>query len=49
LLLPGDGHGFYNRVNRLRLAASVEAFLATELGGRAERPSPEEEFRSFLR
>jgi dipeptidyl aminopeptidase/acylaminoacyl peptidase len=49
LVLPDEGHSLGNPVNRLRFAASVEAFLAAELGGRAEPPAPEEEFRSLLR
>jgi len=49
LVLPGDGHGFLNPANRLRLAAAAEAFLASILGGRYEAPAPQEDLKPFVR
>jgi len=36
LLFPDEGHGFAKPENRLRFYAAAEAFLAQQLGGRAE-------------
>jgi dipeptidyl aminopeptidase/acylaminoacyl peptidase len=36
LLFPDEGHGFAKPENRLRFYAAAEAFLAKQLGGRAE-------------
>ena len=49
LVLPGDGHGFLDPSNRLRLAAATEWLLADVLGGRFERLSPQEDLKPFVR
>jgi len=39
---PDEGHGFARPENRKAFNAAVEKFLADQLGGRSEPPSPEE-------
>lgn len=45
ILFPDEGHGFLRPENRTRWFAAVESFLAKHLGGRAEPPAPEEDWR----
>ena len=50
LLFPDAGHmGGGIPVNLLRRWAAIEDFLAKHLGGRAEPPSPDEKWQTFLR
>ena len=47
LVFPDEGHGFVRPDNRAKWFAATEAFLAKQLGGRAEPPSKEEEWNSL--
>ncbi|MCC6234469.1 MAG: S9 family peptidase [Verrucomicrobiales bacterium] len=49
LYFPEEGASIRSLAARLRFAAAVEAFLARHLGGRAEPPSPGENFESLRR
>jgi hypothetical protein len=40
LLAPDEGHGFAGRENRLAVAAAMEKFFATHLGGRCQDEMP---------
>jgi dienelactone hydrolase len=40
LLAPDEGHGFAGRENRLAVAAAMEQFFATPLGGRCQDEMP---------
>ncbi|HEX8463705.1 MAG TPA: S9 family peptidase [Abditibacterium sp.] len=43
LLFADEGHGFARPINRLKFYAATEAFLAKNIGGRAEAPKAGEE------
>ena len=49
LLLPDDGHGLHQPVNRLRAYALAEQVLARYLGGRAEPTHAHENAEPFLK
>ncbi len=49
LVFDDEGHGFVRPENKKRFYAAVEHFLAENLGGEAEPPSPNEEWHDFLR
>jgi dipeptidyl aminopeptidase/acylaminoacyl peptidase len=49
LLFPDEGHGLARPENRLKFYAAAEQFLAQHLGGRAEPPSPAEDFTHLRR
>jgi dipeptidyl aminopeptidase/acylaminoacyl peptidase len=47
IVFPDEGHGFVRPENRAKWFAATEAFLANQLGGRAEPPSSEEEWKTL--
>ena len=47
IVFPNEGHGFSNPENNLRFYAATENFLAKYLGGRAEPPKPEHDWKAF--
>lgn len=49
LVFENEGHGFANPENNQRFTALTEAFLAENLNGRAQPPSPEEDPAPYLR
>jgi len=48
IVFPDEGHGFARPENSLRFWAATEGFLAKYLGGRAEPPTPEEDWKPFM-
>lgn len=48
-MFDDEGHGFMRRVNAQRFDAAAEAFLAEQLGGRAEPAHAGEEIEPVLR
>ena len=48
IVFEDEGHGFARPENSLRFFAATEDFLAKYLGGRAEPPSPEEDWTGFM-
>lgn len=48
IVFPDEGHGFQRPENSLRFYAAAEQFLAKWLGGRAEPPSPADDWAPFL-
>jgi len=48
IVFPDEGHGFARPENSMRFWAATEDFLAKFLGGRAEPPSPEEDWKPFM-
>jgi dipeptidyl aminopeptidase/acylaminoacyl peptidase len=48
IVFPDEGHGFARPENSLRFWAGTEDFLAKYLGGRAEPPSPDEDWKPFM-
>lgn len=49
IVFEDEGHGFVRPENNMRFFAAMERFLAKYLGGRAEPPSPEEDWTPFTR
>ena len=49
IVFEDEGHGFVRPENSLRFFAATEQFLAKYLGGRAEPPSPDEDWAPFSR
>jgi dipeptidyl aminopeptidase/acylaminoacyl peptidase len=49
IVFPDEGHGFARPENNKRFNAAVEAFLAKNLGGRAEPPHPDESIEAYLK
>lgn len=49
VVFDDEGHGFARPENNRRFIAAMEAFLAENLGGRAEPPDPDENVAPFLR
>jgi dipeptidyl aminopeptidase/acylaminoacyl peptidase len=49
VVFPDEGHGFARPENNKRFNAAVEAFLAKNLGGRAEPAHPDESIEAFLK
>ncbi len=49
VVFPDEGHGFANPENNLRFFAATENFLAKYLGGRAEPPSTNHDWKPFLK
>lgn len=49
IVFPDEGHGFQKPQNNLRFVAAAENFLAQHLGGRAEPPSAEHDWKPFLK
>jgi dipeptidyl aminopeptidase/acylaminoacyl peptidase len=49
VVFPDEGHGFARPENNKRFNAAVEAFLAKNLGGRAEPPHPDESIEAYLK
>jgi dipeptidyl aminopeptidase/acylaminoacyl peptidase len=49
IVFPDEGHGFARPENNKRFNAAVEAFLAKNLGGRAEPAHPDESIEAFLK
>jgi dipeptidyl aminopeptidase/acylaminoacyl peptidase len=49
LVFPDESHGLARFLNRLRLRAVIEDFLARHLGGRYEPPTAEEDWSPFVR
>jgi dipeptidyl aminopeptidase/acylaminoacyl peptidase len=45
LLFKDEGHGFARPENRMKFYAAAEAFLAKNLGGRAQPPSRAERMK----
>ncbi len=45
LVFPNEGHGFERPENRLKWVVATEVFLKTYLGGRAEAPTAEEDWK----
>jgi dipeptidyl aminopeptidase/acylaminoacyl peptidase len=45
LVFPDEGHGFERPENRRKWVAATETFLKAYLGGRAEPPTPEEDWK----
>jgi dipeptidyl aminopeptidase/acylaminoacyl peptidase len=45
LVFPDEGHGFERPENRRKWVAATETFLKTYLGGRAEPPTAEEDWK----
>ena len=48
IVFPDEGHGFARPENSMRFWAATEDFLAKYMGGRAEPPSPEEDWSGFM-
>lgn len=48
IVFADEGHGFARPENSMRFWAATEDFLAKYLGGRAEAPSAEEDWKSFM-
>jgi dipeptidyl aminopeptidase/acylaminoacyl peptidase len=48
VVFPDEGHGFLQPENRTKWFAAAEAFLAKNLGGRAEPPAKEEDWHGLL-
>ena len=42
LLADDEGHGFAKPVNRMAMYAEIEAFLASQIGGRCQKDSPDD-------
>ncbi len=49
IVFADEGHGFMRPENNLRFWAATEQFLALYLGGRAEPPSPDEDWQPFTK
>ena len=49
VVFPDEGHGFARPENNKRFNAAVEAFLAKNLGGRAEPAHPDESVEAYLK
>ncbi len=49
IVFPDEGHGFARPQNSMRFWAATESFLAKYLGGRAEPPTPEEDWTPFTK
>ena len=49
VVFPDEGHGFARPENNKRFNAAVEAFLAQNLGGRAEPAHPDESIQAYLK
>ncbi|GAC1660096.1 MAG: S9 family peptidase [Candidatus Elarobacter sp.] len=49
VVFEDEGHGFARPENNMRFNAAVEAFLAENLGGRAEPAHPDESIEAFLK
>jgi dipeptidyl aminopeptidase/acylaminoacyl peptidase len=47
VVFPDEGHGFERPENRRKWMAATETFLKTYLGGRAEPPTAEENWKSL--
>jgi dipeptidyl aminopeptidase/acylaminoacyl peptidase len=47
IVFPDEGHGFVRPENQERWYAAVEAFLARQLGGRAEPPGTDGDWKKF--
>ncbi|MBS1853445.1 MAG: S9 family peptidase [Acidobacteria bacterium] len=47
IVFPDEGHGFVRPENQERWYAAVEAFLAKQLGGRAEPPGTDGDWKKF--
>ena len=48
IVFADEGHGFARPENSMRFWAATEDFLAKYMGGRAEPPSTEEDWQSFM-
>ncbi len=49
IVFADEGHGFVRPENNLRFFAATEQFLAEYLGGRAEPPEPDEDWKPFTK
>ncbi len=49
VVFPDEGHGFARPENNKRFNAAVEAFLAKNIGGRAEPAHPDESIEAYLK
>jgi len=47
IVFPDEGHGFERPENRRKWVTAAEAFLKTHLGGRAEAPTTEDDWRAL--